>query len=61
MISKSNEILSFSLRSKCLWCKSSDVTLQSDTLIAAATENADNYLLQELVEDLQLSGELFAV
>ena len=44
-----------------LWCSKSDVSKAADTLITAATENSDNYLLQELVEELELSAELFAV
>ena len=44
-----------------LWCTKTDVTLLADTLVAKATDSQDDYLLQELVADLQLSGELFAV
>ena len=44
-----------------LWCTKTDVTLLADTLIASATENTDNYLLQELVEDLNLNSELLSV
>jgi hypothetical protein len=44
-----------------LWCTSYDVSKLADTLVARATDSQDDYLLQELVEDLQLSGELFAV
>lgn len=43
-----------------IWCTQADVTMLADSLIAAATDNADNYLLQELVEELELSSELFA-
>ena len=43
------------------WCSKTDVTLLADTLVAKATDSQDDYLLQELVADLQLSGELFAV
>ena len=43
-----------------IWCTKADVTMLADSLIAAATDNADNYLLQELVEELELSSELFA-
>jgi hypothetical protein len=43
------------------WCTKVDVTLLADTLVTKATDSQDDYLLQELVEDLQLSGELFAV
>ena len=44
-----------------LWCSVNDISKAADTLIARATDSQDDYLLQELVEDLQLSGELFAV
>jgi hypothetical protein len=44
-----------------LWCTKTDVRKAADTLIAAATENADNYLLQELVETLQLDSNLLSV
>lgn len=40
------------------WCHSSTSTL-ADTLIGSATDNADNYLLDELVGDFSLSSELF--
>ena len=43
------------------WCSVNDISKAADTLIARATDSQDDYLLQELVEDLQLSGELFAV
>ena len=44
-----------------LWCSLADITLLANTLVSKATDSQDDYLLQELVDDLQLSGELFAV
>ena len=43
-----------------LWCTKTDVTLLADTLIVAATENSDNYLLQELAETFELDSSLLS-
>ena len=43
------------------WCSKTGVTQTITTLIDSATKFQDDYAFQELVEELELSGELFAV